>query len=54
LVVRILFLRDDEVKRLITMREAIEAVEVAYREKGLGRVQMPPKSYLYFTNTTAT
>jgi alanine dehydrogenase len=49
LVVRILFLRDDEVKRLITMKEAIEAVEVAYREKGLGRVQMPPKSYLYFT-----
>ena len=46
---RILFLRDDEVKRLITMKEASEAVEIAYREKGLGRVHMPPKSYLYFT-----
>lgn len=47
--VRILFLRDDEVRELLTMREAMEAVEAAYREKGLSRVQMPPKSYLYFT-----
>ncbi len=47
--VRVLFLRDDEVRELLTMREAIEAVEAAYREKGLSRVQMPPKSYLYFT-----
>jgi len=47
--VRVLFLRDDEVRGLLTMREAIEAVEAAYREKGLSRVQMPPKSYLYFT-----
>ncbi|MEM2233631.1 MAG: alanine dehydrogenase [Nitrososphaerota archaeon] len=46
---RVLFLRDDEVRGLLTMREAIEAVEAAYREKGLSRVQMPPKSYLYFT-----
>ncbi|MDJ0274793.1 MAG: alanine dehydrogenase [Aigarchaeota archaeon] len=46
---RVLFLRDDEVRELLTMREAIEAVEAAYREKGLSRVQMPPKSYLYFT-----
>ncbi|MEN3047966.1 MAG: alanine dehydrogenase [Candidatus Caldarchaeales archaeon] len=45
---RILLIREDEVRSLLTMREAIDAVEAAYREKGLGRVQMPPKSYIYF------
>jgi len=30
------------------MREVIEAVEEAFRAKGLGKVQMPPKSYIYF------
>ncbi len=30
------------------MREAIEAVEGAFRAKGLGKVQMPPKAYVYF------
>lgn len=30
------------------MSEAIEAVEAAFRAKGLGKVQMPPKSYVYF------
>lgn len=37
-----------EVEGLISMREAIEAVEGAFRAKGLGKVQMPPKSYVYF------
>jgi alanine dehydrogenase len=30
------------------MRETIEAVEEAFRAKGMGRVQMPPKSYVFF------
>lgn len=30
------------------MGEILEAVENAFRQKGLGRVQMPAKSYLYF------
>jgi len=30
------------------MNEVLEVVEQAFREKGLGRVQMPPKTYLYF------
>ncbi|MCS7094672.1 MAG: alanine dehydrogenase [Thaumarchaeota archaeon] len=45
---KVLLLKEEDVRALLTMREAIEAVEMAYREKGLGRVQMPPKSYLYF------
>ena len=43
-----LFLSDDEVKKLISIREVIDVVEFAFREKGLGRVQMPPKIYLHF------
>jgi len=37
-----------EIEGLISMREAIEAVEGAFRAKGLGKAQMPPKSYVYF------
>ncbi len=37
-----------EIEGLITVREAIEAVEGAFRAKGLGKAQMPPKSYIYF------
>ncbi len=33
---------------LLPMVEAIEIVEDAFREKGLGKVQMPSKPYLYF------
>ncbi|MBS7640401.1 MAG: alanine dehydrogenase [Candidatus Bathyarchaeia archaeon] len=43
-----LVLSDDEIKGLLTMSEVMEAVEFAFREKGLGRVQMPPKIYLFF------
>lgn len=39
---------DDEVKGLISMRDVMDAVEMAFREKGFGRVQMPPKIYLFF------
>ena len=45
---KVLLLSRKEVEGLISMREAIEAVEEAFRAKGLGRVQMPPKSYVYF------
>lgn len=43
-----LILSDEEVKELLSMDEVMEAVEIAFREKGLGRVQMPPKIYLFF------
>ncbi|MGC9514942.1 MAG: ornithine cyclodeaminase family protein, partial [Methanocrinis sp.] len=44
----ILWLSEDEVKSSLTMEEAIEAVEEAFREHGRGKAQMPPKSYLYY------
>lgn len=37
-----------QVEELISMSETIEAVEKAFQSKGSGRVQMPPKSYIYF------
>lgn len=37
-----------EVENLISMEETIEAVGRAFASKGNGRVQMPPKSYIYF------
>ncbi|MBS7649047.1 alanine dehydrogenase [Candidatus Bathyarchaeota archaeon] len=43
-----LLLSDDEVRDVISLGEAINVVEMAFREKGLGRVQMPPKIYLSF------
>jgi len=45
----VLFLSSADVERIIDMKRVIELVEVAFKEKGLKRVQMPPKSYLYFT-----
>lgn len=44
----VLVLGESEVEQLITMEESIEAVEEAFRYKGLGEAQMPPKSYIYF------
>ena len=43
-----LLLSDNEVKSLLFMNEVIEAVESAFKEKGLGRVQMPAKIYLFY------
>ena len=43
-----LLLRDNQVKKLLSMSEVIEAVELAFEQKGKGRVQMPAKIYLYF------
>ncbi len=45
---KVLLLSRAEVEGLVSMREAIKAVEGAFRAKGLGKVQMPPKSYVYF------
>lgn len=45
-----LLLTHKEVEEILTdIAEVIEAVESAFREKGLGRVQMPAKVYLNFT-----
>lgn len=43
-----LILTDDEVKELISMREVMEKVELAFKEKGLKRIQMPAKIYLFY------
>jgi alanine dehydrogenase len=43
-----LLLVGKEVKQLLSMREVMEAVELAFAEKGLKRVEMPPKLYLFF------
>src|SRR4030067_3436264 len=43
-----LLLRDDQVKKLLSISEVIKAVEMAFEQKGIGRVQMPAKVYLYF------
>jgi len=44
----VLWLTEEEVKSLLTMDDAIPAVEKAFLDHGLGRAQMPPKPYLYF------
>ena len=41
-------LTDFEVKKLLSLSEVVEAVELAFKKKGLGRVQMPAKIYLYY------
>lgn len=43
-----LFISENQVKKLISLQEAISLVEKAFKEKGLNKVQMPAKSYLYF------
>ncbi len=45
---KVLWLSEDDIKSLLSMDDAIPAVEIAFREHGLGGVQMPPKSYLYY------
>jgi alanine dehydrogenase len=44
-----LILTDEEVKALISMKEVMEKVEAAFKEKGLKRVQMPAKIYIFYT-----
>ncbi|MCS7122183.1 MAG: alanine dehydrogenase [Archaeoglobaceae archaeon] len=45
-----LILTEKEVKELISMEEAINAVEGAFKLHALKKVQMPPKIYLFFEN----
>lgn len=44
----ILYLNESDVKELLDMKGALRVVREAFREHGMGRVQMPAKSYLYF------
>jgi alanine dehydrogenase len=44
----VLWLSEEDVKSLLGIDLAIEAVEGAFRDHALGRTQMPPKPYLYF------
>lgn len=43
-----LWLSGEVMEKLLDMREVISRVELAFREHGLGRVQMPAKTYLQF------
>jgi len=44
----ILLLGDREVRALLTMEDAIKAVEDVFKEKNLGRVQTPLKTFLFY------
>jgi alanine dehydrogenase len=44
-----LWLSEEEVRSLLTMDEAIEAVKSAFLDHGMAKTQMPPKSYLFFS-----
>ncbi|UCH37396.1 MAG: alanine dehydrogenase [Candidatus Bathyarchaeota archaeon] len=44
----ILLLSEEDVISVLTIVDALEAVENAFREKGLGTIQMPPKIYVNF------
>jgi len=46
--VRVLFLTEKDVKRLLSTQEVLEAVELAFAEKGLNRVQTPQKLRIFF------
>jgi len=43
-----LLLSDSDVRSMLRIKEVLKVVEDAFREKGLGKVQMPPKTYLFF------
>ncbi|MBU4491027.1 MAG: alanine dehydrogenase [Euryarchaeota archaeon] len=45
---QILWLNRKEVESLLDMKGTLKAVEEAFRQHGLKKVQMPPKLYLYF------
>jgi len=45
---RILLLTEGDVKHLLSTQEVMEAVELAFAEKGLNRVQMPSKQFVFF------
>ncbi|HIE31272.1 MAG TPA: alanine dehydrogenase [Methanosarcinales archaeon] len=45
---KVLWLNKDDIEVLLDMSGTLDVVEAAFREHGVGRVQMPAKSYLYF------
>ncbi len=45
---KILLLTEKDVQQLLSIDEVMEVVESAFREKGLGHVQMPAKLYLFY------
>lgn len=45
---KVLFLKRKDIEPLISMSEVLNVVEQAFKEKGLKRVQMPPKPYLFY------
>ncbi|MEM2130712.1 MAG: alanine dehydrogenase [Candidatus Bathyarchaeia archaeon] len=45
---QVLILTKNEIEHLISMNEVIEAVEAAFKEKGLGYAQMPTKTFIFF------
>ena len=44
----ILWLNQKDVKSVLDMPAAMDVVEKAFKQHGLKKVQMPPKTYLYF------
>jgi alanine dehydrogenase len=46
---QILFLNQDEIRKLLSVNDAIECVEYAFKMHALRRVQMPSKIYLNYT-----
>jgi alanine dehydrogenase len=44
----VLYLSEEDVKQVLDMKSAIEIVEYAFKEMGLGRVEMPMRVYLHF------
>lgn len=45
-----LVLSEEDVKKVLSLEEVIGAVESAFRMRGLGHAQMPPKQYLFMKN----
>jgi len=43
-----LLLTEKDVRQLLSMEEVMKAVESAFKEKGLNRVQMPAKLYIFY------
>jgi len=47
--VKALLLTEKDIHQLLSIDEVMEAVESAFKEKGLSRVQLPPKPYLFYS-----
>ncbi len=44
----LMVLKKSDVEKVMEMKDFLDAVETAFRMYGQGKVQLPPKSYLYF------